>query len=82
MSAAGAPVTKRNARAQEPNATGFARASSAGLGPGFPLTAFLRVELVGLDEAQVRFRPGESRRAGLEKERADRRAAEQEVIEA
>lgn len=54
-------------------------ASTVGSGSGFPLAAFLRVELVGLDEAEVTFRPGESRREALFQELANRRAAEQYV---
>lgn len=53
--------------------------STAGSGSAFPLVAFLRVELVGLDGAEVTFRPGGSRRKALLQELADRRAAEQKA---
>ena len=46
---------------------------------GFPLTGFLRVELVALPGAEVTFRPGEVRGAVLEKERAELAAVEKKV---
>ena len=46
---------------------------------GFPLKGFLRVELVGLEEAEVTFRPGELRRAALVAERENAAAQEQKV---
>lgn len=46
---------------------------------GFPLSGFLKVELVGLAEAEITFRPGEIRRAVLVKEREEVAAAEKKV---
>lgn len=46
---------------------------------GFPLRGFLRVELVGLEEAEVTFRPGKARRAALVAERENAAAEEKKV---
>lgn len=46
---------------------------------GFRLKGFLKVELVGLDGAEVTFRPGDARTAELIKQRDDAAAAEKEV---
>eukprot|EP00903_Cladosiphon_okamuranus_P011246 g10610.t1 len=53
-----------------------AAATSEPPSAGFPLKGFLRVELVGLEEAAVTFRPGEARRAALVAERESAAAAE------
>lgn len=45
----------------------------------FPLTGFLRIELVRLAEAEITFRPGEARSAALIKDLADIAAAEEKV---
>lgn len=46
---------------------------------GFSLKGFLRVEVVGLEAAEVTFRPGEERRAALIREREEAAHAEKEV---
>ncbi|CAM9458430.1 unnamed protein product, partial [Hapterophycus canaliculatus] len=46
--------------------------------PGFPLKGFLKVELVRLDDVEVTFRPGKTRRAELAKERDKAAARESE----
>ncbi|CBN80188.1 conserved unknown protein [Ectocarpus siliculosus] len=48
---------------------------------GFRLKGFLKVELVGLDGAEVTFRPGEARIAELIKQRNDAAAAERKEKE-
>ncbi|CAN0252208.1 unnamed protein product, partial [Ectocarpus sp. 13 AM-2016] len=48
---------------------------------GFRLKGFLKVELVGLDGAEVSFRPGEARTAELIKQRDDAAAAEKKEKE-
>ncbi|CAM9617735.1 unnamed protein product [Ectocarpus sp. 12 AP-2014] len=48
---------------------------------GFRLKGFLKVELVGLDGAEVTFRPGEARIAALIKQRDDAAAAEKKEKE-
>eukprot|EP00752_Nemacystus_decipiens_P017854 g16010.t1 len=55
-----------------------AGAASAPPSAGFPLKGFLRVELVGLEEAEVTFRPMGARRAALIAERENAAAAEEE----
>ena len=47
---------------------------------GFPLTGFLKVEMVPFPGAEVTFRPGETRAAVLTKERAELAAVEKKVL--
>ena len=56
-----------------------AAAASAPPSAGFSLQGFLRVELVGLEEAEVTFRPGEPRRAALVAEKEQAAEAERKV---
>lgn len=46
---------------------------------GFPLKGFLRIEVVGLEAAEVTFRPGDARRSALAREREEALAAEEQA---
>lgn len=70
------PSTCSTSSAAKPSQAGDDRAAGSS---GFPLTGFLKLEVIGLAEAEVTFRPGDARLAALVVKKEAAEEVEREV---